>query len=234
MRHITSFPKPYLDKSHRILILGTITLEINWDKAEYFSTLNENFWKAFYDYLGEPLQEDSITRLSSLVHHAIGVWDLIKECDIADATNNTIINPVFNDLQKELNEANIELILLNGKDAFEMFEENFKEIPVPYKMMPYTGVTSDQFDDKPWREAFDSADIYGAEIVNRFLTEACLLEIPDEELYKVIRINGKSTYVFNEEAISETCAACGLSGKQVEDELIKRIEKGKLSTKLLE
>lgn len=151
---------PICTETSRILILGTIPSEKSEVKGEYYTNGSNKFWKIIYSYLNLTVDIDYNEKVQTLKKHNIAVWDLIEECDIIGSKNRTIDKPKYNDLQKLLGETNIELILLNGKDTFKIFEKNYKGITIPYKMVPSTSrAANGYFDIKPWYEAFKSMKI---------------------------------------------------------------------------
>src|SRR5450830_1417817 len=91
---------PVTDANTSILILGSLPGEASLAHQQYYAHPQNKFWKLVGDVIGVGLVElDYETRLSVLLDHRIGLWDVIAnaqrigslDSDIRDHTNNDLL-----------------------------------------------------------------------------------------------------------------------------------------------
>ena len=58
-----------------------------------------------------------------LKRHYIALFDVLQSCDIHASSDNSIKNPIPNDLTVILNEANIKAIFTTGKKAYSLYQK---------------------------------------------------------------------------------------------------------------
>ena len=88
---------------------------------------------------GEKAPDSIEEKKSFLLRNHIAVWDVIKSCDIEGSADSSIKNVVPNDLNRILNQAEIEHIFLNGKKAEQLYKKYMeKEINRKAECLPST------------------------------------------------------------------------------------------------
>jgi hypoxanthine-DNA glycosylase len=96
---LTSFA-PVVAADTRVLILGSLPGAASLAIAQYYGHPRNNFWRLVGDAIGVALVEmDYAARLSALLAHRIGLWDVIAEArrkgsldsEIRDHSNNDLL-----------------------------------------------------------------------------------------------------------------------------------------------
>lgn len=96
-RH-ASFP-PVVDDRTGTLILGSLPGAASLAAGRYYANPHNQFWRLLGTVAGielEGLGYDA--RLSALLAHGIGLWDVIAEAERAGSLDAAIRNPAANDL----------------------------------------------------------------------------------------------------------------------------------------
>lgn len=119
---------PIVGPSPSVLILGTIPSVQSALKGQYYGNPQNHFWRLMADVLGERMPEDYSSRCDVLRGNGIAVWDVLAECDIRGSGDNTIINPVPNDVPAFVREnRGIHHIFVNGQAAFMLHHRFYAE-----------------------------------------------------------------------------------------------------------
>ncbi len=108
------------------------------------------------NYFVAPMPESTNEKKELILGHGIALWDSVTSCEIKGSADDTIENYTVADVPKLLKEAPIELILLNGKKAFTIFEEHYKDCGVNYLLMPSTSPANPRFNPQTWHAALNS------------------------------------------------------------------------------
>ena len=87
----------------------------------------------------------SIRQKELLSKYHIGLFDVIKECEITNSSDSTIKNVIYNDIYNIVKENNIKHIFLNGKKAYELFQNNFSELLNIATYLPSTSSANASF-----------------------------------------------------------------------------------------
>lgn len=128
--------KPLYNKDSKILILGSFPSVKSREAKFYYHHPQNRFWKL----MGKLFNCDCITieeKKECLLNHHIALWDVIQSCEINGSSDSSIKNIKVNDIQKIINESQIEKIFTNGKKSYELYnkycfkEVNIKAIPLP-------------------------------------------------------------------------------------------------------
>lgn len=68
-----------VDKNTKILILGSLPGDVSLRKHQYYGHPGNDFWRLLGSAIGENLQDmDYSSRLETLKHHRIGLWDVFN------------------------------------------------------------------------------------------------------------------------------------------------------------
>ena len=126
-----------VDENTELIILGTFpSFKSRGDW--YYSNSNNQFWKI----IGTIFQDKSIIsqdidgknkltkeRKHFLKNKKIGLWDIIKSCEIIGSSDSSIEKPEYNDLTIiKKNCKKLKRIVFNGKKAFKYYKRYFKII----------------------------------------------------------------------------------------------------------
>lgn len=147
---------PVYDEDSRLLILGSFPSVKSRLVDFYYGNKQNRFWKLLCEYFNEEIPTDTEGKKAFLKRRRVALWDMITACEIDGSSDATVRNAELADLNVVFSKAKIEKILLNGKLAYDLFVQNYKDIDIPYKKMPSTSPANPRFDDKVWRHEFDA------------------------------------------------------------------------------
>lgn len=107
----------------KILILGSIPSVKSRESGFYYMHPQNRFWKVISDIFGEEIPETISDKKRFLKLHKIALWDVLSSCDIDGSSDNSIKNPVVNDINKIIRKTQIEVIFLTGKKALYLYNK---------------------------------------------------------------------------------------------------------------
>ncbi len=136
---INSFP-PIINKSCKVLILGTIPGVKSLEQVEYYAHPQNQFWKILCEiFCNQNLPTNFSEKQDFLLKNHIAVWDVLESCDREGSLDSKIRNHLANDIPKLVNEYSmIKKIIFNGKESNRLFVKNFGEPLLPYFVVPST------------------------------------------------------------------------------------------------
>jgi len=70
---------------------------------------------------GEQVDDSTESKKEYLFKHKIALWDIIKTCDVKGGADRDLKNIETVDLNNVLTKAKIEIIICNGKKAYQLF-----------------------------------------------------------------------------------------------------------------
>ncbi len=146
---------PVFDENSKVLILGSFPSVKSRQINFYYGHKQNRFWKMLSTYFQAPMPETIEQKKVLLRRHGIALWDVVQSCEIIGSKDETIQNYTPARIEEVLNNADIRLILLNGKRAFTVFEENYKNCGVDYRLMPSTSPANPRYTYRAWEEAFN-------------------------------------------------------------------------------
>lgn len=120
MKVIHKIPPIYTENS-KILILGTIPSPKSRENSIFYGHPQNRFWKVLSQILKEPFPNTNDEKINIAKKHNIAIWDVLYSCDIEGASDNSIKNPVPNDLNKIINQSQIKYIFTTGTKAFQLY-----------------------------------------------------------------------------------------------------------------
>ena len=95
----------------------------------YYAHPQNRFWKVLANIYGEDYSTDIENRKVLALSHGIALWDVISSCDIVGASDSTIKNVIYNDINGLLIEySNIRRIYTTGKTAYKLLLKYNKTI----------------------------------------------------------------------------------------------------------
>ena len=146
---------PVFDGGSRVLILGSFPSVQSRKNGFYYGNPQNRFWKMLSAYFGERLPVETDEKRSLLIRRGIALWDVIESCRIEGSKDDSITEITPAHLETILDCAPIKLILLNGKKALSVFEENYSDCGVLYRVMPSTSPANPRYNARIWTEALD-------------------------------------------------------------------------------
>lgn len=146
---------PVFDGESRVLILGSFPSVQSRKTGFYYGNTQNRFWKMLSSYFGENMPMQTDEKRSLLLRRGIALWDVIESCRIEGSRDDRITEITPAHLETVLDCAPIELILLNGKKALSVFEENYADSGIPYRVMPSTSPANPRYSSQVWAKALD-------------------------------------------------------------------------------
>ena len=147
--------EPFFGDNPKILILGSFP-SVKSRKIEfYYGNPQNRFWKVLAEYFGQSLPQSVEDKKAFLCLNKIALWDVVTECEIVGSQDSAIKNFKVADVQKLLQKIDVELIILNGGKAYEIFLRHCR-ISVPYIQLPSTSPANTRFSKEKWFDALSA------------------------------------------------------------------------------
>ena len=124
---------PVFDRHSRVLILGSIPSPKSREFGFYYGHPQNRFWPLLSFLLKEALPHTNDEKKGLLLRNHIALWDVLASCDIKGADDNSIGEPVPNDIAWLLKQCPVTGIFTTGKKATELYQK---------LCYPHTGVES--------------------------------------------------------------------------------------------
>lgn len=121
--HVTHTFGPVYDEQSKILILGSMPSVKSREQQFYYGHPQNRFWKVLSAVLGEAVPDAIEDKKDFLLRHHIALWDVVESCDIIGSSDSSIRNVRGNDMRLILDTAEIDVVVLNGGKAYELFEK---------------------------------------------------------------------------------------------------------------
>lgn len=144
---------PVFDGHSRLLILGSFPSVQSRQAEFYYGNPRNRFWRMLCGFFGEEPPSDTEGKRRFLIERCVALWDVVAECEIVASYDSTIKNYKVADINRIIQSAPIELIILNGGTALKIFERNFSDCSVPHIGLPSTSPANTRFNESLWREA---------------------------------------------------------------------------------
>lgn len=145
--------EPFIGCNPKILILGSFP-SVKSRKIEfYYGNPQNRFWKTLAEFFGQPLPQTVEDKKQFLSSNQIALWDVVTECEIVGSQDAKIKNFKVADVQNLLQKIDVQLIILNGSKAYEIFSRYYQEIDVPYIQLPSTSPANTRFSKEKWFDA---------------------------------------------------------------------------------
>lgn len=118
--------KPVYDNNSKVLILGSFPSVKSRETEFYYGHHQNRFWKVISSVIGYPEPKTVQEKKKMLIDNKIALWDVIGSCEITGSADSTIKNAVPNNLEIILEQADINIIVLNGKTAEKYYIKYIK------------------------------------------------------------------------------------------------------------
>lgn len=92
---------PVIDAGVRILVLGSFPGAASLAAGKYYAHPRNQFWALISAVIGEDLASLPYeTRLSRLLAHRVGLWDVLAGCEREGSLDSAIRKPAANDFER--------------------------------------------------------------------------------------------------------------------------------------
>ncbi|MCH5165123.1 MAG: DNA-deoxyinosine glycosylase [Clostridiales bacterium] len=120
---------PIVDDKCHTLILGSMLSPKSTAARFYYAHPQNRFWRVLAAVLDSEYVTESDERTHLALSHGIALWDVIYSCDIVGASDSTIKNVVFNDIEGLLNaHQSITRIFTTGGTAYRLLQKYNKAV----------------------------------------------------------------------------------------------------------
>lgn len=148
---------PVYDSKSEILILGTIPSPKSREQGFYYGHPRNRFWKVLSDVLEEPMPISIEEKINMVKKHHIALWDVLASCQIHGADDASIRNPVANDMNIILKQANIRRIYTTGSKATALYKKYcYPQTGIPSVMLPSTSPANCRIQYQQLKEEYSS------------------------------------------------------------------------------
>jgi len=115
--------EPIYDTHSKILLLGSMPSPKSRETGFYYGHPQNRFWRVLSDVLGETLPLTNDEKKKLLANNNIALWDVLASCQITGADDNSIRNPIPNNIGKILSVAPIRAIFTTGGAAARFYQK---------------------------------------------------------------------------------------------------------------
>lgn len=113
--------KPEFTKNSRVLILGSMPSPKSRENGFYYGHPQNKFWKVLAGVLECNIPQTNEEKRFFLNKYNIALWDVLAECDIENASDTSIRNPVPNKICDILDNSDIKQVFTTGKKAYDLY-----------------------------------------------------------------------------------------------------------------
>lgn len=136
---VTHTLEPVYNKHSKILILGTIPSPKSREVGFYYSHTQNRFWKIMAALFNEDLPQTNEEKKKMMLDHHIALWDVLKQCQIKGADDNSISQAEVNDINYLLKQTEIKKIYTTGLKATQLYKKHcFKDTGIASIYLPST------------------------------------------------------------------------------------------------
>ncbi|MBO9546440.1 DNA-deoxyinosine glycosylase [Caulobacter sp.] len=136
-----------VDANTRVLILGSLPGEASLAVSQYYGNPRNAFWRLMEGVLDTPLIPLAYeARLTALLAHGVGLWDVIAEAERPGSLDAAIKDPAANDLLALIDALpNLQAVAFNGGTAAKLggrlIGERIKTIALPSSSPAHAAMT---------------------------------------------------------------------------------------------
>ena len=131
--------EPVFDENSKILLLGTMPSPKSRENGFYYSHPQNRLWRVLAEILNESVPESAEQKRALLLKRGIAMWDVLKSCKIAGASDASIKEPVPNEIAMLLRAAPIRAVFATGTKAAQLYRRYIEqETHMPIAVLPST------------------------------------------------------------------------------------------------
>ena len=128
---------PIADQQSKVLILGTMPGKDSLKYNQYYAHSRNVFWKIIFTLFDIPLVDNYDVKQTLLLNKNIALWDVLKVCKRQGSLDANIFEEEANDLEPFFEtHSRIKHLFFNGKSSLSYFTKHFKNISIPYTVLP--------------------------------------------------------------------------------------------------
>jgi len=116
--------EPIWNKNSKVLILGSIPSPKSREVGFYYSHPQNRFWKVIAEVMSQEVPTTIEEKKQFLLDNKIAMWDVLQSCKIINADDNSISEPIVNDISRILAQADIKAVFTTGKKATDLYRKH--------------------------------------------------------------------------------------------------------------
>lgn len=89
----------------------------------YYGHPQNRFWQVLSSVLNTKTPVTNKEKKEFLLENKIALWDVLKTCEIKGAEDNSIKNPVVNDINLLIKNSNITKVFTTGRTAWNIYKK---------------------------------------------------------------------------------------------------------------
>lgn len=120
-QHIVHPLAPIFDANSRVLVLGTMPSPKSREVGFYYGHPRNRFWKVLAAVFDEEEPCGNESRATFLLDHRIALWDVLASCVIEGAADDSILDPVPNDLSRITRATPVRAVFTTGSKAAALY-----------------------------------------------------------------------------------------------------------------
>lgn len=121
------FP-PVFNENSKILLLGTMPSPKSRAYGFYYMHPQNRFWRVLGTLFNISIPQSIAEKIDFLLSYHIALWDVLESCTITGASDNSIKNPIVNDISSLLKQSNINVIFTTGTKAYQLYKKHIYPI----------------------------------------------------------------------------------------------------------
>ena len=130
---------PVYNENSKILILGSFPSVKSRESNFFYGHPQNRMWKLLSALFACKLPITVDDKKALLLNNNLAMWDVIASCDIVGSNDSSIKNVTPNDISKILSNADIRLIVTNGKKADALYRQYiFPKVGIDALCLPST------------------------------------------------------------------------------------------------
>ncbi len=123
---------PLVNERCDVLLLGSMLSPKSAEARFYYAHPQNRFWRVLAAVLNCEPSDDNEKRAQLALSHGVALWDVISECDIVGASDSTIKNVIYNDIDGLLKAyPRITRVFTTGGKAHELLLKYNKTVKNP-------------------------------------------------------------------------------------------------------
>lgn len=138
--------EPLFNENSKVLLLGTIPSPKSREAMFYYSHPQNKFWKVMASILDDDVPINNEEKKNLMLKNNIALWDVLASCKIKGASDESIEEPVANDINYILHKADIKTIFTTGTKAYALYKKYcLKDTGVEAVKLPSTSPANCRF-----------------------------------------------------------------------------------------
>ena len=130
---------PVWDAQARALVLGTFPSVRSRENAFYYGHPQNRFWRMLAMLYAQPEPMTVAEKTTFLIQNRIALWDVLASCDITGSADQSIRQPVPNDIAGLLAQSPGMQVFANGQMAAALYRRHIEPCcGVPIQPLPST------------------------------------------------------------------------------------------------